>query len=98
MNDVNFGVPSLILEIILGVSYRSKDNTALKFAKIIGSPSYKGSEYDYKMASIREICQYASTFSAITFEDMDSMICASINRERDKKEESYSPVEKLFKM
>ena len=50
------------------------------------------------MASIRSVCQYASTFSAITFEDMDSMITASVNRLRDKKEESESPVENLFKM
>ena len=98
LNDVNFGVPSLILEVILSVVYRYKDNVSLKFSKVIGRPNSNVSEYDYEMASIRSVCQYASTFSAITFEDMDSMITASVNRLRDKKEESESPVENLFKM
>ena len=98
MNDVNFGVPPLIQEMILSVSYRYKYNSALKFAKVIGKPNSNVSEYDYEMASIRSICQYSSTFSAITFEDMDSMITASINRLRDKKEESESPIEGLFKL
>lgn len=98
MNHVNFGVSPLILEVILAVAYRYKENNAIKFAKIIGKPDSKVSEYDYNMASIRSICQYSSTFSAITFEDMDSMITASINRLRDKKEESESPVEALFKL
>ena len=98
LNDVNFGVPSIIQEVILSVAYRSKENTAFKFAKVIGKPNSTVSEYDYIMASIREICQYASTFSAITFEDMDSMITASVNRGREKKEESESPIEGLFKL
>lgn len=98
MNGVNFGVPSIIEEMILSVSYRSKDNTSLKFAKVIGKPNSTATEYDYIMASIRQICQYASTFSAITFEDMDSMITASVNRLRDKKPESDSPIEALFKL
>lgn len=98
LNFVNFGVPSLILEVILSVSYRYKDNVASKFSKVIGLPKSTVTEYDYEMASIRSICQYASTFSAITFEDMDSMITASVNRLRDKKDESESPVENLFKM
>lgn len=98
LSDVDFGVPSIIEEVILSVSYRYKKDTSYKFAKIIGKPNSQVSEYDYSMASIRQVCQYASTFSAITFEDMDSMITASVNREREKKTESDSPVEKLFKL
>ena len=98
LSDVDFGVPSIIEEVILSVAYRYKKDTSYKFAKIIGKPNSQVSEYDYSMASIRQVCQYASTFSAITFEDMDSMITASVNREREKKTESDSPVEKLFKL
>ena len=50
------------------------------------------------MASIRKICQYASTFSSITFEDIDSMITTSVNRAREKKPEADTPVEMLFKL
>lgn len=98
LSDVDFGVPSIIQEVILSVAYRYKNDTSYKFAKIYGKPNSTASEYDYMMASIRQICQYASTFSAITFEDMDSMITASVNREREKKPESDSPVENLFKL
>ena len=98
LNDVNFGVPSLILEVILSVCYRYEKNTAKKFASVIGRPNSTVTEYDYVMASIRSICQYTSTFSAITFEDMDSMITASINRLREHREETDSPVEGLFKL
>ena len=98
MNGVNFGVPAIILEIVLSVAYRDKNNLGYKFAKIYGPKDSKVSEYDYEMASIRKICQYASTFSGITFEDIDSMITTSVNRARDKKPEADTPVEMLFKL
>lgn len=98
LSNVNFGVPSVVLEMILGISYRDKNDVTRKFAKVIGQPNSKASEYDYVMASIRQICQFTSTFTAITFEDIDTMITASINRGRDNKNEAQSPVEELFKM
>lgn len=96
--EVNFGVPSVVLEMILGISYRDKNDVTRKFAKVIGMPGSKVSEYDYVMASIRQICQFTSTFTAVTFEDIDTMITASINRERENKPETKSPVEELFRM
>lgn len=100
LSDVNFGVPPLILELVLSVCYRYKKDVLKKFSKIIGNPALnKGvSEYDYLMASYRQICQFTSTFSAITFEDIDTMITASINRGRDNKAEKNSPIEILFKL
>lgn len=98
MNGVNFGVPAIILEIVLSVAYRYKNNLGYKFAKVYGPKDSKLTEYDYEMASIRKICQYASTFSGITFEDIDSMITTSVNRAREKKPEADTPVEMLFKL
>lgn len=98
MNSVNFGVPSVIQEVVLRVSYRNKNNVAQPFAKLVGRNDVKVSDYDYKMASVRQICQYASTFSAITFEDFTTSVTSSINRKREKKQENESPVEALFKM
>ena len=50
------------------------------------------------MASIRQICQYTSTFTAVTFEDLDSMVTTSLNRERENIPETESPIEKIIKM
>lgn len=96
LNHVSFGVPSTTLEMILAVCYRYKDDISKKFASIAGkNPDI--SMHDYIMASIRKICQYGSTFTGMTFEDINSMITTSVNRTRDKKEEMESPIEKIIK-
>lgn len=97
LNGVHLGIPSVILELILAVAYRNKKNPGEKFAWDY-SKDLNVSPYDYIMASIRQICQYASTFTALTFEDMDSMISSSLNRTRGKKPEIESPIEKIIKM
>jgi hypothetical protein len=82
---------------ILSVSYRDKNNPYNKFSTVIGkNPSV--SQFDYKMSSIREICQYTSTFTAITFEDMDLMITSSLNRSNKKVKEEEAPTEVLLKL
>lgn len=98
LNGINLGVPSVIEELILSAAYRDKNNPSSKFAHVIGKDPKGVSQYDYKMASIRQICQYTSTFSAITFEDIDSMITSSLNRTRDKTPEMQSPLEEIIKM
>lgn len=98
MSDVSFGVPSIIEEVVLRVMYRDPKNLANPFAKVIGKAGSGYGDYDYKMVSVRTVCQYASTFSALTFEDFDSMVTTSLNREREHKPEMDSPVEDLFKM
>lgn len=97
MNDVHFGVSSTILELILAVSYRDKNDLSRKFSKAIGS-NLDISQFDYQTASIRQICQYTSTFTALTFEDIDSMITTSLNRSRNKGNEVDSPIERIIKM
>lgn len=97
LNNVGFGVSSTILELILSVVYRDKDNAEQKFCKKYGS-DLSVSDFDYGLASIRQICQYASTFTALTYEDIDTMITTSINRQREGKEEAETPIEKIIKM
>ena len=97
LNGSNLKVPSMIMEMILSVSYRDKNNPYNKFSTVIGkNPSV--SQFDYKMSSIREICQYTSTFTAITFEDMDLMITSSLNRSNKKAKEEEAPTEVLLKL
>ena len=95
LNNVHFGVSSCYLEVILSAMYRNPNDLSQKFAKIA---SNKGvSDYDYATASIRQICQYNSTFSALTFEDMDSMITTSLNKSRENVKEVESPLEQIIK-
>lgn len=95
-NSVNLGVPNYILEMLVSVIYRQKSDPTQKFSKQYGKDS-NTSPYDYQTANIRRACQYASTFSAITFEDMDTMITSSLNRSATNKEELYSPLEDIIK-
>ena len=97
INNVDFGVPSVIEEVILSTAYRWKKDPSYKFAKIIGK-NPNTSLYDYEMASIRRICQVTSTFTGITFESFDDMISTAINRSRTGGQETQSPLEDLFKL
>lgn len=97
MNGINFGVASSLLELIISVVCRDKNNPENKFAKVFGK-NLAISDYDYKMLNIRQICQYTSTFTSIIYEDIDSMITSSVNRARSGKEEKESPIEKVIKM
>lgn len=95
LNNVHFGVSSFSLELVLSTTYRNPNNMSEKFSKIASKEGV--SDYDYATASIRQICQYNSTFTALTYEDMDSMITTSLNKSRDKIKEVESPVEQIIK-
>ena len=98
MNKVNFGVPSVIQEVVLSCSYRYKKDPSIKFAKIIGRKGTTATMFDYEMASIRRICQVTSTFTGITFESFDDMVTTAINRSREHGNETPSPLEDLLKL
>lgn len=93
LNGVYFGVPSCYLELVLATMNRNPNDLSQKFSMVAD----KAGEYDYATASIRQICQYNSTFTALTYEDMDSMITASLNRSRNHTQETISPVEQIIK-
>lgn len=95
INKVNLDVSSVVLESMITEVYRYKDDRALAFRKVIGK-NKKISEYDYATANMREIAELGSTFTALTFEDIDTMITASINRKLYNREEAQSPVEKII--
>lgn len=97
MNKVNFGVRSEVEETIIALHYRNPNNLSETFSKVYGADKAI-SPYDYATADTRSICQYASTFSSLTFEDIDTMLTASINRSRKGGKENYSPVEQIIKM
>lgn len=91
-------VPSFLLELILAVLCRDPKDISKKFATSIGKANSTLSEYDYKMERIRTICQFASTFSALTYEDKNFSIITSVNRTTRGATERESPVEAIIKM
>ena len=97
INSVNLGVPAMILELILSGVYRYKENPAIKYSRA-AAKNPKISEYDYKMMNSRQVCQYTSTFTAMTFEDIDSMVTTSINKTKTHEPEPYVPTEDIIKM
>ena len=97
LNNVKMSVSASILEMIISEIYRNRKNPNERFAKVIGSDP-KTSPYEYRAASIREICSRNSTFAALTFEDMDAMITTSLNINKYNKKQTQSPIEKIIKM
>ena len=95
LNGVHFGLGSVYLELVLSVLCRNPSDFSQKFSKISGKGD--AGDYDYKFASVRQICQYNSTFTALTFEDIDSMITTSLNKTRNKVKEQETPVEQIIK-
>lgn len=97
LNGVNLGVPSSILELIMAEIYRNPKNPNEKFSKYINSNPNVPKDY-YRASNIREICSRNSTFTALTFEDFDTMMTASLNMNKYNKKQVESPIEKVIKM
>ena len=97
LNGAYLGVSSALLEMILSVLYRDKNDLSKKFATVAGkTPNI--SMHDYTMSNIRTVCQYTSTFNSITFEDIDTMITASLDRTQSNADEDHTPSEALLKL
>lgn len=97
VNHVSFGVRNEVEEMILALSYRVPGKLNKRFAELYGG-DLSVSPYAYVSVNTRQACQYSSTFSALTFEDMDSMITTSLNRSRENKKEDWAPIESIIKM
>jgi hypothetical protein len=97
LNNTRLNVPISVIGVIIGEIYRSKKNIDIKYSKIVGK-DMKASMYDYITLNMRQICARNSTFSAVTFEDFDTMVTTSLNRKEYNKKQVESPVEKIIKM
>ena len=95
MNGINLGVPILIKEIMIRECYRNPKALEEPFAKVAGKGNVD--MLSYANANMREICARNSTFAAITYEDMDTMLVTSINRKVAGKSQVESPLEKIIK-
>lgn len=97
INSVNLQVSATLMSCIISELYRSKKNIAKPFRQEIGK-SRDVSVFAYTNVNNRTVCSMNSTFSALTFEDIDSMITSSINKNRYGRNQAYTPVEELIKV
>jgi hypothetical protein len=97
LNATNVGVTSAMQEAIIRKIYRDPKKPERTFGEA-RSKDNSISEYAYRTATLREVCARDSTFSAMTLEDIDSMITYSLNTTAYNKKETISPVEEIIKM
>lgn len=97
MNDVNLSVSGTVVNLIIREMCRSKHDNSIQFAKVIGKDP-KVSPVAYTFGNFRQICASNSVFTAIAFEDMNSMLDASLNMTKKEKEQKISPIEQTIKM
>lgn len=97
LNNANLGVPAVNRELIASVQYRDQKSPTQTFAARLNNDP-NATMYDFAMVNMRQICQFTSTFTALTFEDFDSMVTSSIKRTKEHLPEPESPLEKIIKM
>ena len=96
INAVDLGVPNSIMELILSEIYRSADDLVDNYATVKNkNPNL--SETSYIPANERQLCAKNSTFAALSFEDIDSMITYSLNMTKSNQEQKISPIEKVIR-
>lgn len=96
-NNVNLEVPGSVIGLIIRQLCRDVKNRDRVFADVIGKDP-KVSPVAYAFANIRTICAATSVFTALAFEDMNSMLDSSLNMTSKEKEQIISPVEQVLKM
>lgn len=96
LNNMNLNVHAMLIGMVVAELYRSKKDLSIPFRKVIGKGG-NVSQTDYVAVNTRTLCSYSSTFSAVTFEDIDTMILTSVNRKRQNKTQAYTPVEAIVK-
>lgn len=94
--DINGGlkIPAETWSIVIATLYRYNKDLSIPFRKVRGLD--KAGPLEYKTANARTISANDSTFSALIFEDIDTMLVNSINRKRENKNSNISPLETLI--
>jgi len=97
INDVGLGVPVVTIEAMVATLCRDKNNPKNPYRMIAG----KNVNYDqqgYLPINARQVTSYTNVMSALTFEDMGTMLTSSINMSRSNTGQSESPFEDILRM
>lgn len=96
MNRQNLEVPFSIINLIIYKLCVSQKNPNKQFGELFGKDP-KISPVAYKFIGIRQICANDSVYTALSFEDMNSMIDASLNMTQSERDQKVSPLEQIIK-
>lgn len=97
INKTNLNVSATLLSVIIATIYRDKNDMSQPFRIRIGK-NPKTSQYEYVPANSRTVSAFNSTFSALTFEDIDRMLTSAINKKRYNRQEAETPIEQIIKV
>jgi hypothetical protein len=96
INNVNPGVPSLIMQFIISENCRSKDNPMLQFRKVAGKGNVNPT--DYKVYNMVNVASHTSVMAALAFERFGDMLTASLNMTKSGTKQNKSPLERIISM
>lgn len=96
ITGTNLRNPSLIFEIIISEVCRQKNNLKIPFRKVAGKDN-NVSLLAYKNVNIKSIPNINSTFSDLSFENLNQSIISSVKKTKTGEKELESPVEKTLK-
>ena len=94
LNGTDLKIPYTLIEIMVSELARSTKDLAIPFRIEAGKT---GKELGYEQVSIKELAMNNSTFSALTFEDLNQAIISSVNKTRNNSPERDTPVETVIK-
>ena len=96
LNNVSLNAPSLIYELSIAEVCRSKKDQSRPFRDAVNRKPDM-SRYDYVNINLNKLPMLNSTFSGLTFENMNDAIIKSLDRTETGGEEKFSPLERPIK-
>ena len=95
LGDIKLNVSDTVQEAVIAKIYRNKQNKLETFGAVLGRDP-KHSPYDYTTASPREITKLESTFTGISFENMDEVLTSAVVGGKENRDENISPMEEIL--
>ena len=95
LGAISFNVSDTVKEFVISKIYRNKKNKLETFGAVLGRDP-KHSPYDYVTASPREITKLESTFTGISFENMDEVLTSAVVGGKENRDENISPMEEIL--
>jgi flagellar basal body rod protein FlgC len=92
MNDVNLGVPSSMVEVMISEMMRDITDTDIPYRQTFGTAKDKG----YQPFSVKDVAKSSSVFSALAFEDINASMQIAVKKTIEGKKQFESPIEKAI--
>lgn len=98
INGTSLRTPLVTIEGVISEIYRYRKDPSYPLRFYIGKEFTNDMQYNYQASNLREVCGANSSFSAVTFEDVDTALTLAISKSRYGRRQADSPVEELLKM